>query len=642
MALSSKKPSEIVTEIKELHNQKLTDLRDLHQDMYINIKWVFLGHQNIYYDRYSKKLTDLKPEPWKVNLMTNLLYPMVRRNVAKLAKRPIWDVLPATTEQEDINSALISTQVLRFYWMYLRMPKKFIKLLTWVFSTGQGFFKTGWDPDAGELIKFTPEQRAALVNVLGNRVPKEIRIGDPYVEIVSPFGIFWESGEELEESDWCMHVKFRSKEYIENRYKIETPRDESGLENYDLKLMSMLEPGMGQSQIKDKIAVYDYYCKSDDYNYVVTCDKVVYKGKMPINELPFIHFVETPIAGSEWGASTVTQNRSNQSQYNKVRSSVIENANLMAKQKWLAPYQSNVSTENFTDRPGEVIKYNFPFKPEQADLKPLPAYYERILSSCKQDMQDVGSSQAVTQAKAEPGIRSGRAVLALQDADDVILGPTLQLVDDGLSQLGRKLLKILAKNVTEERLIKISGEHRELEVMSFTGSALLGPNEGQPGVDYYDVRVGTYSTYPMSRIGMEERVDRLIQMGVLNPQVHGERILHMLGSGDVDIAFDDTQTDRSIAANENHQLMQGQPLTVSPLDNHKIHIEAHDKFFKDKIRKLPPQAVEILLKHRQEHKMMQAKELIEFQMYTQGMLPGAQNAGPNGQQRSGSQAARAR
>jgi hypothetical protein len=47
-------------------------------------------------------------QPGKLKLFSNLLFPQLRRTIAKLAKQPIWDVLPATTEQEDINVANIS------------------------------------------------------------------------------------------------------------------------------------------------------------------------------------------------------------------------------------------------------------------------------------------------------------------------------------------------------------------------------------------------------------------------------------------------------------------------------------------------------------------------------------------------------
>jgi hypothetical protein len=464
--------TQIVDFIKEQSKARRDDLREFHQEMYLNILWVVMGIQDIYYDRYSKKLNDTPPEPWKVRLISNLLYPLLRRSVAKMAKKPIWDVLPATTEQADLDAARISSLILRYYWYFLRMPKKYLQYLTWLFATGNAFFKMGWDAELGDTITLSDEDRAILANTYpGKKIPRSFQLGDPYIEVVSPFSIFWEAGIELEESDWVIQLKLRSPDYVYNRWnvKIEGSTTKGESELFDLKLINPMEHTYPDSE---KIITYEFF--TNEKHAVVVDDKVVYLGPNVLGSLPYVHTVEQIVPGSEHGMSTLRQARSNQAQYNKVRSGIIEHANLMCAQKWLVPRGANILRQAINNKPGEVILYNYPFSPTATVPPPLPNYYERILETCKQDISDIASVQAVSQAKNEPGIRSGRMIMALQEADDLLMGPVMQLIDDSLVQLGTKFLKVIADNVEEERLIKITGEGNELEVLTFKGKDIYG------------------------------------------------------------------------------------------------------------------------------------------------------------------------
>jgi hypothetical protein len=606
----------LVTQIKEMRKDRLSDLREMHRDMYLNILWGIMGKQDVYYDRYTKSLLDLKPEPWQVQVISNLLFPMIRRTVAKLSKKPIWDAMPATTEQEDINVSHVGTKALQSYWYYLKMPTKLIKAIFWAATTGNAFFKVGWDPDLGERIQLTEEDRAVLLNITGKkRIPKEIYLGDIFSEITSPFSIIWEKGVELDESPWVMELKLRSPDDVKDRYKVELAPAKRGEEDiFDYKLMDIFGP----ITHGNKILVTEFYTAKKFV--IITNNQVVSKGKNPYDVganpewNPYVHFKEVEIPGFEWGMSSIKQNRGNQAQYNKIRSKIIEHVNLMCNPKWLSPRQAGLKRGVFTDKAGEVIEYNYPMEPKQTTVKPLPAYVERTLQQCKLDMQDIGSTHQVSEAKTEPGLRSGRAVLALQDADDVILGPVLQQLDNALSLMGRKILKILADNVTEERLLRITGEDNVTEVASFMGSQLYGPNKGRPGTDYFDVRIISYTSYPLSRIGMEDRLDRLLERGVLHPQQDKDKILQILGSGEIQSTFDARRQDRVRATAENYRIENGEQIEAMDIEEHSVHIELHTRFIKAKRDTL--QNMQGLMQHLNEHRQFAAQQQ-QFMMQQQ-------------------------
>lgn len=628
--LNWKNSSEVSKFVHDWHEHRLSDLRDHHREMWINILWAIVGRQDVFYDRWTKQIFNYQPTSWNNMLViSNLLFPQARRTVAKLARRPIFDVLPITSETDDINAAQVGAKLLYAYWDQLKLPIKFIDWLTWLATTGNAIFKEGWDTEIGGVIEVTPEERVIIETVMpGKRVPKEIFLGEAYVDVASPFSVFWESGVKLDESMVVLEVKMRTLDYIYDRWGIDA-RPEKDKASYDYQLINIMESANVSARHYDNCAfVYNLWTK--DREVVVISDKVPYNEKNTYGDYPLVHCVEVPVPGSEHGMSTIRQNRSNQAQYNRTRSNIIQHAKLMCNPKWLIPRGGGITESSFTDRPGEKIEYNYPFKPEQADLRPIPSYYERILSSCKADMQDIGSAAPVSQARGEPNLRSGKAVLALQDADDLILGPVSQLVDASLSSLGRKLLRRLADNVTEERLTRIVGANRQVEIMSFTGKQLYTPNRQRIGQEYFDVRVLTYSTYPLSRVGMEERLTNLIQLGVLHPVQHREQILQMLGSGDLQTMFDAESQDRAIANENNYKLLRGEQVQVFEIENHEIAIREFDKFFKPRLRKIDPKILEGAMIYRKQHEeVVIRKQAAVMLQALQAQMPQSQGV-PNG------------
>jgi hypothetical protein len=627
--------NEIVSFVEGFTNDRLDDLQSFFRECYVNILWSAIGRQDIFYDRYSRSLVDTRPPAWKVKIISNLLFPQLRRTIAKLAKQPIWDVLPATTEQEDINVANISKNILTHYWFYLKMPSKFITYLTWLVTTGNAFMKIGWDAQAGETLELNPEERAILQNVSGKRPPKKIQLGDPFIEVVSLFSLIWDKGLPLDEAENTVHIKLRTPEYIYRRYKKKVNPSKSSRINYDFKLFDIHKGTEFGSDDTCKVIILEYMSKE---KMAVICDgEVLVKGDNPYGELPYVHTKEVPLPGNEYGTSSVAQNRPNQAQYNAIRSRIIQHSVLMGNPKRLVPRGARVKEGVFTDQSGEIIEYNHPFKPENETPPALPAYIERILQTCKEDMRDVGSFHEVSQAQGEPGLRSGKAVLALQDADDLIQTVPLQMIDESLRAVGAKLLRILHKFVTEERLIRITGSNRELQVYSFTGESLQGKSVNQPGANYFDVRVATFSAYPLTRVGMEERMAFMIELGLLDPQRDRKKILSILSNSDLGAELDESQPDATQAAEENYSMIKGQPVPAFSIEDHETHIDIHKSFLKPKLRQLSQskegqQIIELFMKHIDDHEMKRAQDEARKNMYMmQAQMPMLAGAGLNPQ-----------
>lgn len=623
-----KAKDEVARYVQDFTNERLDDLSDFFKEMYINILWSAMGRQDIFYDRYSRSLVDQRPPSWKVRVQSNFLFPQLRRTIAKLAKQPIWDVLPATTEQEDINIANLSKNILTSYWFYLDMPEKYIDWLTWVSSTGNGLLKIGWDAKAGETLQLNPEQRAIYQHLAGKRAPKKIDLGDPFIEVASPFSCVWDKGLKLKEAENFVHVKLRTPEYIWRRYKIEPPETKHSRINYDFKLFDLHKGKEYGSDCKSMVILLEY--QSKEHMAVVMNGETIETGENPYGEINAVHGREVPLPGNEYGTSSVAQNRPNQALYNGVKSRIIQSVQLMGNPKWVVSRHGKVNKKAFTDQAGEIIEYDGMFKPEPCKPASIPSFVERLLAGCKEDMRDIGSFHEVSQAQGEPGLRSGKAVLALQDADDLIQTVPLQLIDNVMRHTGAKLLRVLHKFVREERLIRITGQNRELQVFSFTGETLQGQHFNQPGANYFDVRVSTFSAYPLTRVGMEERLAFMIDIGILDPVKDRRRIKSFLSNSDLGSELDETQPDATQATEENYKLERGELMPAFSVEDHETHIDVHKAFLKPRIHQLDPKITEMFMKHIDDHEMKAAQNEARKNMYMmQAQMPMIMGAGVN-------------
>jgi hypothetical protein len=624
MELSDINWSNPVKWVQETHRRRADDLLTMHREQYLNILWAVHGQQTKYFDKVTKTLLDYNPPEFKLHVISNFLYPWLRRAVGLLARRPIWDTLPATMDQSDINSANVATKVLQYYWQRELMDLKFIEWLVWLLTTGNALFKVCWDPKAGKVLKLTDEERAALKNALPDaRIPKELHFGDLFVEVASPFSVVWEKGVKMRDKpSYIIEAKIRPCEFVRRRWKVDpTPIVDRGT-NFDLKLMDVNE--LTAIETNDLCLVYNAIFPHENRQYIICGDKVAYSGKNDYEYMdgcPFVHGVETFAPGSEFGVSTIRHLRSNQSQYNSINSSVINNIRLLGNPQWLTPRAGRVG--EITNRPGGKILYDYPFKPEISAPAQLGTYIERALLRAKDDIGTVGSTNPVSQARGEPNLRSGKAVLALQDADNSVLGPVALMADKVLEATGRKILQTVAKNVHENRIGKIVGENREVEIFSFKGSDLIGQNYNEPNIDYFDVRIGTYSTYPLSRVGMLEQLDTLLSRGVLHPERDRGRILAAIGSGDLLTNFDPEQKDRAMYHRKCYRLMRGEQLPVYPMENHEIAIETIDIFFRPRLDELSPEIIQNIQNYRSQH---EAFILRKIQMMT-GQLGPQQQGG---------------
>lgn len=579
----------------------------LERQWWLNIAF-FLGYQYHTFDPKSGVLYQPKAPPWRVRLACNRIMPIVRKNIAKAVRqRPIFTTIPATGDAEDAAISVVGSKLLQSYWRTLEWDRKIIEFSTWLFTTGNVFGRVYWDPMAGPPLSVSPEEAMQLgvdPSMVKRLEKADLHLGDLAMEPVSPLEIDpHPATEDFDEAPDIIHSKFRTVDYLRRRYEsareIEADSDNAQTTGrfYEQRIKNMLGPqgftGANSNGDQGKEGCHTHQlwinpCKKYSRGaYAVVAGGKVLKAldHLPvprkIGRAPYVHAREIVVPGRLWGASIIEQLIPLQVEYNRARSQLIEIRNLHSKPKWLIPSTCNLPEGALTSEPGEKVVYQYGGgKPELSTPPPLPDWVRQGMEYTLKDMEDTGSTHEVTQARAPSGVRSGVAIAQLQEQDDQNLAPTFFLMERALSKLGSWALMILAENMTEERIIRIVGNDRQMESFVFTGKQLLGKHKDSPGADYFDVECQMTSQLPLSRAGRIQTIMDLINMRVLDPVADRKKILRVLEIGIEEPVINDQALDRQAAMRENYQLVHGVSMEINPWDDDALHMEEHRRFQK--------------------------------------------------------------
>ncbi len=585
----------------------------IERQWYINIAF-YLGHQWLEWDQTRGQLFRPSAPPWRVRLTANLVQGVTRKIVSTIMRqKPIWTVMPATGDAEDVITARINEKTIKYYWGGpLACDPKLIDALNWMSTTGLGMWRLHWDPTkASEMVLESDDVEDENLKGKLKKLKKEgkdrINLGEAVCEVKSPFQIDpdpWATS--FEEVQWLMDTTMRPKQWLLDRYpetaKDIGPDDVDDLHHYEKRIADLAGPNSGtfaggRSSLsgvrgqQDMVNVHEVWglpfgkFRRGVYA-VVAGDTVldVRQNQFRANgsvALPYTFFEEIQVPGRLWPTCALEQAISLQAEYNRGRSQVIESRNQMGKPKWLVPKGANIGDYALTSEPGEVVEHTFGHAPVAWTPPPLPPYVLRTLELARVDIQDVTQIHDVTQGKQPGSVRSGRAINALQEQDLSVLAPTIQSIEFQLKKFGGMLLELLSRKIKEKRLIKITGRNSLYEVFEFTGSDLVGGNRDKPGVNYFDIRVSLGSQLPITPDGRRAFISELAQAGILDTQTDKRRILELLELGSEEPLYDEARLDITNQRQEIRIMMDKEiPMLVQTYDDDLIHIETLDNFQK--------------------------------------------------------------
>ena len=663
----------------------------LHRTWQQNILFL-LGQQWLEYDSLTGTFAIPRTHAWKERPVVNLLTPFQKHFVAKVTKeRPVLSAVPASTDPEDVQSALLGDDVVEAKWQEQQGSRILRRALAWVMPTGNALIMPYWNQDTGRIVPliapveghrhdeagspmYDPESGEPVIDMIdcpcdedgeprmdrfGNydleAEPHYVDEGDIGYKVVSPFHYYVdeaaESPEEVRELVIIDPMPMREfyRAFPDAPPGI-VPDAEGGIDDFDTMLDS-LATGVGgadthfigarsHDDVDRKVRVFHYYARpTPDFpmgRHWITAGRELIVEPQPLPEdlwpqAVFLRDIEVP--GEFFAAATMTDAVGLQREYNEANAFIKEHHNLLLRGKWLVPIGSNIRRGQITSEPGEVIQHTPGLPPKQADLRPLPeaVYLER--KRIIEDFQLVSGLFKISMGgSAPPGVTSGRAFLTMQEADDTDIGPFLTMLEDAHAELGMLSLRIIQKRYTDDRLIRVAGENRRYRVRAFKGSDLRGVS---------DVQAQRGSAFPWNRVAKQ---DMMLQLAKDTPQVFADPetgqfdvqrfrdALPVGGIGVVSAAGDDDIAQALREEEEFEAFVDGQvdPQALpqaEPWNNHMVHIRQHRKLLNSAAFKRWPPSNRIALIFH----WNQHKTLVAQEAMAAAMLqagPGGPGGGP--------------
>jgi hypothetical protein len=341
------------SELDELHRRSKKARSRFEPQWFLNCAY-YNGDQWMKFD--GGRLYQPSLEAWRLKPVDNRIQPVVRTEIAKMTKtRPDFAVTPTASDEEDIRAAAMGERVLDWLWKELDLTRKLRAGLLWSRICGAGFWKVCWDPTKGDMVEVLANLGTGQVLKDSNNRPmalhrlgedfdpsslgenvgkKQISRGDVAVEVRTPFEIFPDPlvGEEgLSAAEWVIEEVVQSEEYVLRRFNTEVEADTDAING--IAESRMPAPGLAGAagETAKGVKVRELWAlpssKHPQGRHVVWVkDRVLQEEANPYPWLPYIMFRGIPVPGRFWPGSVTEQLISPQTELNKRKAQIGENA----------------------------------------------------------------------------------------------------------------------------------------------------------------------------------------------------------------------------------------------------------------------------------------------------------------------------
>lgn len=572
-------------------------------------------------------------------------------------------VTPKSQDIEDEHGARVGKAFLDYWNDTFKFRKLRREGATWSISCGTHFVWADWDKRGGDTVEEfkvddqwrsgwdgTDNEKDLLRKVgMGREKPQgwmDMRVLNPFqVHIPNPFT-------ELDDAPWAIFEFDRSLEWIWNHYpeKARGVRPEDSDSNFSgqfrRRLHSLSASGgytQGrQTDSANSITVRELWIPPSRHvpkgaRIVATRTMLLEKSDHPYHAAglntkrdKFLRYPATrirylPVMGRFWGKSLIEDLIDPQREYNRTRQQAHAMRDILATPQWMAPNNAGLATQS--NDYGVIWTYNpYSAKPELVPSPPMSQMHVESSAQNIQDMQMISAQSDASQARSPENVRSGIALRALQEQDLMVMGPTIEDIEDGWREVQQRLLALTWKFLNRDVAVTIYGHSRGSDVAIFKGSEINGNTQ---------VRITEGSMVPQSSAGQRAEMMDMVQAGVLNPMdPNHQRVIAKTmaqGFGGMQEMHSHQEADERRADIENWMFMTAfkadDPLPdVDPDDDHAVHLSEHMRFKKTDTYEMFSPAKKLAFEaHMNKHRRELAAEMQAAQL-----MAGAGQSGGGG------------
>lgn len=646
-----------------LWDEQTEELRALHLIWEENL--LFLANQHWHRLGKDGFRLDRNLEDWQQRPVYNFCLPFYNTYLSKATKsRPATQTIPASSDPQDMKAAELADEVLDAKWMELKGQRRFRLWAAWTIATGNGYALPYWNQRSGKLKRLEVEIEVPMYAAPG--VPLMVEGPDGYDEPATEVAmcpcdedgmpILGDDGRPKPGAEGHVidqgEIDFRIYSPFQVRVNAEATSDE------DVTSFTVVEP-MTFRQIEERWPDYAHLVQEEDvsqvmgthstltsvldgrvlgearsgasprderarklpralvkFHYEKQCPKypegrfwvsagdVLLEDPQPLPDGLFklIHMQDVMVPGRYHGMSRLEAVVAINREYNELSARIAEHHELHSNPKILVPRQAGIKKGTWTRKPGEMVEYTFPMKPEAMPPAQLPASVfqerERLLA----DFERISGMRAVSQGGTTGGVTAGIAIMQLQEADDADMASFLASGEECVAELAGAFLTLIKANYTDERLYYAAGPGRRYMVKSFQASDLEG------AVDVVPQAGSTRAGSEVARQAVIMELAKVAPFLFEDPENSGRpdaaRFARALQLGGLEAAYESEDVHRTEAMREEEafSLLGGmEDVEIprpEPWQDHRIHFNQHRRTLAGaEWRQWPQEAQDAFLAH---------------------------------------------
>ena len=412
----------------------------------------------------------------------NLLLNVYRNVLARLSLAyPSVVVVPASPVHDDIIKAQTSEMALKYFWQAEKVKDTLVSMIEWILTTGTAALHTYYDPGA-----------------------KTVKL-----ETFGAYDILFEGGVlSPDESQWVALRSFYPRATLEMAYPDHAE---------EISVALAADPSMEESRSamdeagypQNRIETHEIYWR-DGRHAVIMGSTYLYKEEFPVDHFPVEIIRYTRVPRRCWGLSLLAPLLDLQTLYNKARTQLIHNIELMSNPKWIIPKTAGVATTAITNRVGEKVYYNpSGGAPQQIPAAPIPSHVIDNITRIQSEMGDVAGLHSVSLGKRAVGVTSGKAMETLASYDTSQLQGTQEEIERAVGSTAKCALMLMKYYYTEEKMIRMLDGMGRAAFKAISNTSLAADPE---------VFIEAGSLFRHEAQDRDAKVIELMQLGLLDPK----------------------------------------------------------------------------------------------------------------------------
>lgn len=573
-------------------------------DLYEKVRRSYLFYHGQYYEGLAGGAIKLAGEEWEQRRVAMNEY---RSTLSLLAtyvvgQKPAWDTLAGVADYSALEATKLGNSILD---TYMADPITHVEAcLTQAVTDGlvmsSGYVWNRWAGDRGPEVDGDPE--SGVIQYGG-----DFEFRNPSIlDVVYDF-----QTREFKDSNW---VLVRSKE---NKYDLiaqfpevadkleDATLDDEQVHVEETDELAFFRMSRPDHEDEDHVWVYYFYHKRSPalpQGRVVrfTADSILEDRALVEEFIPVHRLVPSQYLMTCFGYTHAFDLQPMQEAINALLSIIVTNANALGHNKIWAKTGEPINIADL--EPGiSLIQTETP--PQSLNFLNDSPSLSKNLEMFQLATEKLSGVNSTSRGAPDYQLQSGSALAMVDSRTLQAASELIQNYRRLLCDVGTSILKTLANLVEEPRLINLVGTNGRRFVQEFRGELLAGIKH-----------VSVQSSNPLTDTltGRAQTAQFLATTGLIKTP---QELITTLKTGDLDRLTENAETQLRATQWENDALLQGKPVQMLLIDDHRYHIVKHSSIFDDpELRSDPVRA-----KNGLAHIMQHVEALMDPKGLTQGL-----------------------